>query len=139
MDECKKMYKSMRDALRYRKKRISGKSGDSGDDVSIDESSKDDWDMKDALSFLAPTASKFPRQVIVLGGSTETPNVNFTPDDGTPDDRIPEDDDPPKFPNDPDDEASGSTVYSYVVCISVEKFDCPSLHVSLTSRIIFVL
>lgn len=105
----------MRDALRYQSKRISGKSGDSGDDVSIEETSKEDSEFKDALSFLGPTATQFPRKVIVLGGSTDTPNENA--DTSTND--IPEE--PPFLRFDPDDEASGSTVYSYV-CISIVIF-----------------
>lgn len=102
----------MRDALRYRQKRISGKSGDSGDDVSIDELTQDDWDMSKALAFLSPTASKFPRQTTVLGGSSGTPASSFT-QIRTPTKSM-TDEDSPKIPVDFDDEASGSTVYSYV-------------------------
>lgn len=36
------MYKSMRDAIRYRQKRISGKSGDSGDEGAIVEGAQED-------------------------------------------------------------------------------------------------
>lgn len=54
VDECKRMYKSIRDAVRYRRKKIPGKSGDSGDENMIDDSN-DDWELKEALSFLTPT------------------------------------------------------------------------------------
>lgn len=128
------MYKSMRDALRYQNKRISGKSGDSGDEISIDETSKDDSEFKDALSFLGPTATRFPRKVIVLGGSTETPNANLTLADTSIND-IPEED-TQLLRLDPDDEASGSTVYSYV-CISIVKFGCSDSHLSLTNHFCF--
>lgn len=68
----------MRDAYRYqRQKRIGGKSGDSGDEVSID-GADDVWELKDALTFLAPTSFRFPRKTIVLGGSTDTPETSLS-------------------------------------------------------------
>lgn len=108
----------MRDAIRYRQKRISGKSGDSGDDVAIDESSQDAWNMEDSLAFLAPTAFRFPRKTTILGGldtETETPSTSFTK--ARTSNKATKDGDSsiPDF----DDEASGSTIYSYV-CIHIK-------------------
>lgn len=63
------MWKSLRDGFRYRKKAAlkekSGKSGDEGGSEEADE--KDDWPFKDALSFLLPTTSKYPRKTTALG------------------------------------------------------------------------
>lgn len=102
----------MRDALRYQQKKIGGKSGDSGDEMLTDEVSYDDGDMKNALAFLTPTASKFPRQTTVLGGDTETPTTSFT--HARTSTKTITDEDSPKFPPDFADDASNSTVYSYV-------------------------
>lgn len=77
----------MRDALRYRQKqkRLVGKSGDSGDEMANvstnDESTQDAWELKDALSFLVPTSSKFQRKTTVLGAvaSNAGPSSAFDP------------------------------------------------------------
>lgn len=60
----------MRDALRYKRKKIKGKSGDSGDEMHVDETSKDGADSNDYLSFLTPTTSKFSRKTMVMGAAT---------------------------------------------------------------------
>lgn len=109
--ECKVIYKSMRDAHRYRQKKIAGKSGDSGDEMHIDESSKDGGDSNDFLSFLTPTSSRFPRKTMVMGAATETMTTpessqhSYNP--------LEEDRDTNPFNNDDDSSAS---VYSFV-CI----------------------
>lgn len=108
----------MRDAIRYRQKRICGKSGDSGDEASIDESTQDS-DMANALAFLTPTASKFPRQTTTLGGSSGIPTTSFTKTRTPPETMT--DEDLLKIPADFEDETSSSTVYSYV-CICVMKY-----------------
>lgn len=79
--DCKVMYKSMRDAKRYRDKKIGGKSGDSGDENLTDDTSQDNWELKDALSFLTPTSSRFARKTMVMGGgaSTESSPSTFNP------------------------------------------------------------
>lgn len=107
----------MRDAVRYRQRRIGGKSGDSGDEMPIDDS-QDDWEMKDALSFLIPTSFRFPRNTIVLGGSTSastSTSTNFT-EARTPSKAI-TDDDLSKKASDLDDDASNASVYSYVLIL----------------------
>lgn len=70
------MYKSIRDALRYRQKKITGKSGDSGDELMDDETQSNkskDSKLLDSLAFLTPTTSKFSRQTI--GGTDEAVSV----------------------------------------------------------------
>lgn len=73
--DCKVLFKSIRDSLRYRQKKISGKSGDSGGDEMNEEMAGNDNDVDDALSFLASTSSKFPRKTMVLGGATNTASL----------------------------------------------------------------
>lgn len=101
----------MRDALRYRQKRIGGKSGDSGDDQAVDEE-QDDWELKDALAFLAPTSFRFPRKTTVLGGSAEAATSSFTQARSSV--NATTDEDSSKLPFDLEDEVSNSSVYSYV-------------------------
>lgn len=103
----------MKDALRYRKKRMGGKSGDSGDDLSIDEIA-DDPELN-AFAFLLPTSSRFPRETTVLGGSAGAPNDRFTKA-RTPT-NVTTDEDSTKFPFDEDDASTPTkAVYAYV-CI----------------------
>lgn len=73
--------------------------------------------MKDALAFLEPTSFRFPRKTTVLGGSNETPSTSFSQArTSTAKTATTEDDEWQKNPFELDDEASGSTVYSFV-CI----------------------
>lgn len=68
--ECKKMYKSLRDAARYQqKKKIGGKSGDSGDELGLDEENVDERAsvLDDGLACLTPTATRIPRKTTSFG------------------------------------------------------------------------
>lgn len=107
--ECKVLYKSMRDALRYQqKKKTVAKSGDSGgEDAADDELSREDCELKDALSFLTPTSSKFPRKTTVIGAGTSS--LSSTVDSPILDD---EERDAQVF--DCDDSSMASSTYSYV-------------------------
>lgn len=70
MSDCKKLYKSLRDAARYkRKKTVNGKSGDSGDEQSDMETDDCEAALLDGenFAFLATTASKHPRLTKSLG------------------------------------------------------------------------
>lgn len=97
--ECKIMYKSIRDAVRYRQKKVSGKSGDSGDDIDIDAQNSRDPDL-DSFAFLTPTSSKFPRKTAVLGGAQPSSASELIPGDGI---ELIQD----------DDSESNTSVYSY--------------------------
>lgn len=82
---CKAIYKSIQDSLRCKRKKIGGKSGDSGDETNADDSSKtgDDGDSNDYLAFLSPTSTKFPRKTITLdaAASMKIPqNLDDVPD-----------------------------------------------------------
>lgn len=94
------MYKSIRDAVRYRQKKVSGKSGDSGDEIDIDAQNSRDPDL-DSFAFLTPTSSKFPRKTAVLGGAAQPSSASesITGDDI---EFIPA-----------DDSESNTSVYSY--------------------------
>lgn len=106
--DCKKIYRSCRDAVRYRQKKITGKSGDSGDENMNDDSIADDWELKESLSFLTPTSSRFARKTMVIGAGQ--------PDESTFDPL--EDDLARERVNDPfrrqNDQSSQDSVYSYV-------------------------
>lgn len=110
------MYKSIRDAVRYRQKKVTGKSGDSGDDE-CDEAPNDE--SNDAFAFLTPTSQKFPRKTTVMGGAAETSKVE-TPkaktfkdkDESTMD--IPTDDANAK-------DNDSSTVYAYVSFLNYQN------------------
>lgn len=108
MDDCKALYKSIQDSQRYKRKRIQGKSGDSGNEMSLDETSKGGDDSKDCFAFLTPTSSKFPRTTMSMGAGSSS---KLTYD--------PEMDDSNTNSFDPDDssQTSGSSVYSYSVSI----------------------
>lgn len=67
--ECKTLYKSIRDAARYRQKKAAGKSGDSGDEALNDDSENTSSEVSDSFAFLLPTSSKFPRKTLTFGGS----------------------------------------------------------------------
>lgn len=69
VSECKALYKSLRDAHRYRRNKLSGKSGDSGDDTWNDDSESTNSDGFLSHSFLLPTASKFARKTLTFGGA----------------------------------------------------------------------
>lgn len=63
----------MRDAVRYRQKKISGKSGDSGDEALMDDASASGLSEKDGhLAFLLPTSVKYPRMTATFGGTKTT-------------------------------------------------------------------
>lgn len=66
------MYKSMRDALRYRQKKITGKSGDSGNDEMFDDMAEGDTETDDYLAFLSPTRQKFPRTTMSIGAAAKS-------------------------------------------------------------------
>lgn len=70
--DCKKLYKSVRDSVRYKQKKIAGKSGDSGDDTLTDEPTANSSGELSSFAFLLPTASKFPRKTSTLGGAAAT-------------------------------------------------------------------
>lgn len=56
------MYRTLRDAARYRKKGKQGKSGDSGGEQ-VEEEDTAHWDLKDYCSFLlTATATRNPRK-----------------------------------------------------------------------------
>lgn len=106
VDECKKMYRSMRDAVRYRRNKIPGKSGDSGGE-NVDDDEVDNWELKDALSFLTPTSSKFSRKTTVLGAGQST-SPEFDPlEDELARERE-------SNPFELDEHSNQSSVYSYV-------------------------
>lgn len=72
MNDCKSIYRTLRDAVRYmkNKSKISGKSGDSGGeenpaeaDEGKDTEESHEGDLKDSLSFLLQSAaSRYPRK-----------------------------------------------------------------------------
>lgn len=66
------MYKSMRDALRYRQKKITGKSDDSGNDEMFDNMAEGDTENDDYLAFLSPTRQKFPRTTMSIGAAAKS-------------------------------------------------------------------
>lgn len=70
VDECKGLYRCIRDAARYRNRKIAGKSGDSGDETFTDEFTTSDSD--NYLAFLTPSPHKFPRKSMTFGGATST-------------------------------------------------------------------
>lgn len=114
--ECKIIYKSIRDSLRYQQKKVILKSGDSGDEANSDDQTKRDVDL-DSFAFLTPTSAKFPRKTIVLGGAakpTATSTAISTPsatevNDWTPDDES--------------ESNSNASVYSYESKSKKSKFD----------------
>lgn len=59
------MWKSLKDASRYhKKKKIQGKSGDS---AAEDEEEADyDWEFKETLAFTTPVSSKYPRKYVYI-------------------------------------------------------------------------
>lgn len=68
--ECKKIYKSLRDSARYRRKKMFvGKSGDSGDDEEKSDGKEDDSSSQSGSSFafLSSTQSRNPRKTKTLG------------------------------------------------------------------------
>ncbi|XP_055918302.1 uncharacterized protein LOC129950384 [Eupeodes corollae] len=69
VDDCRAIYKSIRDSLRHKHKKVCGKSGDSGDEMFFGETGCSE--LNDALAFLTPTSSKFPRSTIIMGGTEE--------------------------------------------------------------------
>lgn len=107
--ECKVLYKSMRDALRYKRKQIAGKSGDSGDEIT-GETTKDGDESNDFLAFLTPTSSRFPRKTMVMGAGTEptAPSASAS-SQNTFDDFNPDQEYDPVC-----DDESRSSVYSFV-------------------------
>lgn len=111
--ECKVLYKSIRDALRYRQKKIGGKSGDSGGELENDEAINDDWEFKDSLAFLTPTTSRHPRQTITLGAGNDHSKDPTDPKQ-KPYNPLLEDSDNIAFEFDEATESSVSSVYSYV-------------------------
>lgn len=112
--ECKIIYKSIRDSLRYQQKKVILKSGDSGDEANSDDQTKKDVDL-DSFAFLTPTSTKFPRKTIVLGGAakptaTSTSTASATEvNDWTPDDES--------------ESNSNASVYSYESKSKKSKFD----------------
>lgn len=75
--DCKTMYKSIRDSVRYRQKKVGGKSGDSGDESAFEEPAGDTY-LNDAFAFLMPTPSKFPRKTMILGGAASSAGTSRT-------------------------------------------------------------
>lgn len=64
------MYKSLRDAARYQqKKKIGGKSGDSGDEIGLDEENDNQSAsvLDEGLACLASTATRVPRKTTSFG------------------------------------------------------------------------
>lgn len=56
------MWRTLRDALRYRlKKKLQGKSGDSADERDEEEIDSD-WEFKDDMSFVAPMFIQYNRK-----------------------------------------------------------------------------
>lgn len=110
VNECKALYKSIQDSLRYKRKKIAGKSGDSGDEMHVDETSNDS---NDYLAFLTPTSSKFPRKTLVMGAA----NSKQSPDN--PDlDELYGTSLLNHFDQDDTSQTSASTVYSYVSIVN---------------------
>lgn len=72
---CKALYKSIRDAARYRQRKIGGKSGDSGDEA-IDDETASVSGIDNDLAFLMPTADRFPRDTITIGGAINSVSRN---------------------------------------------------------------
>lgn len=103
----------MRDALRYKRKKIVGKSGDSGGETPMDETntSKDGSESMDYLSFLTPTSSRFPRKTIVMGAETEGTSVALVQPSDLLEDTIRHDRETNPFCEDADD--SSASVYSF--------------------------
>lgn len=67
--DCKSLYRSIKDSLRHKRKKISGKSGDSGDEIAGDDAIGND-ESNDYLAFLTTTSRKFPRQTFTMGAGT---------------------------------------------------------------------
>lgn len=99
------MYKSIPDSTRYRQKKIAGKSGDSGDEMMNDDSTKDDSDLQNSWAFLTPTSSRFPRTTTVMGAGTSTTMTPIEEDEAH---------DRATNPFLIDDQSSPTFVYSYV-------------------------
>lgn len=125
------MYKSMRDAIRYRQKKTVGKSGDSGGEDLNDDATQDDWTLKDALSFLTPTSSRFARKTMVMGGGELTKASTSTFDPAQ------EDEDHDRLQKKllfeiDDDNSEQSSVYSFV-----SNFHIPIFHFEFNLSIEF--
>lgn len=109
--DFKQIYRSMRDALRYKRKKITGKFGDSGNETAVETSkSGDDWN--DVFAFLAQTSSRYPRNTIKMGAGVDfTTTRSIASIQNSKNDMLEEDD---RWPHEYDDESSKSAVYSYV-------------------------
>lgn len=68
--DCKALYRKIRDAARYQRKKTTGKSGDSGDEGCDDEPNNSRGSAIDDYPFLSPTSSKHPRKTATYGGSS---------------------------------------------------------------------
>lgn len=106
----------MKDSVRYKRKRIQGKSGDSGDE-NVDETTNDGDESNDFLSFLIPSSTRFPRKTMTIGaGADFTTPRTVTSSQQSDDAYIAQED--ARWPHELDDDSSRSTVYSFVSCKS---------------------
>lgn len=101
----------MRDAVRYKRKKITGKSGDSGDETAV-ETFKSGDDSNDVFAFLTQTSSRYPRDTIKMGAGVDFTTTRSIATSQNSQSDMPEEDD--RWPHEYDDESSKSTVYSYV-------------------------
>lgn len=78
VSDCKVVWKSLRDSLRYymKKKKPQGKSGDSGCEGNADPDEQ--WEFSECMAFMMPTTVRHPRKTMDFGGSTGTPSSPAT-------------------------------------------------------------
>lgn len=101
----------MRDAQRYKTKKIKGKSGDSGDETPV-ETSKSGDDSNDVFAFLTKSSSRYPRNTIQMGAGVDFTTTRSIASSQNSQNDMPEEDN--RWPHEFDDDSSKSTVYSYV-------------------------
>lgn len=107
----------MKDSVRYKRKKIKGKSGDSADEIANDDTSKDGDESNDLFAFLTPTSSWVPRQTITLGATEDlTTTQASTSNQRSNGDGLPDEDTrwPHEFFDDEESKSSKSSVYSFV-------------------------
>lgn len=117
----------MKDSVRYKLKKIKGKSGDSGDEIANDDTSKDGDESNDLFAFLTPTSSRLPRQTITMGVTEDLTTTQASASnqkiirDGLPDEDTRW---PHEFVDDEESKSSKSSVYSFVSIYLVNLSCC---------------
>lgn len=123
VSECKQVYRKIQDAVRYQRKKVATKSGDSGEDnIDDDDEHKGNDELNsskefslDDYPFLSPTSAKFPRKTTTIGGSTSTKKRKSTESQAVHDDQMPEEESWEDFIRSRSESISpSSSVYLYV-------------------------